>query len=95
MIGQGRLDGAFCEYTEADKMDYLNQIRNQGVVNIEMEAIPFAALSHHAGIKSAIVCVALLDRLKGDQVIVNCVYCTTYLYREIRITMCIEKRCFF
>lgn len=66
--GQGRLDGAFCEYTEADKMDYLQQLRNQGVVNIEMEAIPFAALTHHAGIKAAIVCVALLDRLKGDQV---------------------------
>lgn len=66
--GQGRLDGAFCEYTEADKMEYLQQLRNQGVVNIEMEAIPFAALTHHAGIKAAIVCVTLLDRLKGDQV---------------------------
>ncbi|KAB0800660.1 hypothetical protein PPYR_06399 [Photinus pyralis] len=66
--GQGRTDGAFCEYTEADKMEYLQQIRNQGVVNIEMEAIPFAALTHHAGIKAAIVCVTLLDRLKGDQV---------------------------
>lgn len=66
--GQGRLDGAFCEYTESEKMEYLNQIRNQGVVNIEMEAVPFAALTHHAGIKSAIVCVTLLDRIKGDQV---------------------------
>ncbi|KAF5279565.1 hypothetical protein FQR65_LT03387 [Abscondita terminalis] len=66
--GQGRLDGAFCEYTEADKMDYLQSLRNQGVVNIEMEAVPFAALTHHAGIKSAIVCVTFLDRLKGDQV---------------------------
>lgn len=67
--GQGRLDGAFCEYTEVDKMDYLHKLQKSGVVNIEMEAVAFAALTHHAGIKSAIVCVTLLDRLKGDQVI--------------------------
>ncbi|KAK0168245.1 hypothetical protein PV327_002069 [Microctonus hyperodae] len=65
--GQGRLDGAFCEYTEVDKMDYLHKLQKSGVVNIEMEAVAFAALTHHAGIKSAIVCVTLLDRLKGDQ----------------------------
>lgn len=66
--GQGRLDGAFCDYSENDKMDYLESVREQGVVNIEMETVPFAALTHHAGIKAACVCVALLNRLKGDQV---------------------------
>lgn len=66
--GQGRLDGAFCEYSEADKMDYLTKLQEQGIVNIEMESMPFAALTHHAGIKSAIVCVAVVDRIKGDQV---------------------------
>lgn len=35
--GQGRLDGAFCDYTEADKMEYLKRLHNFGVVNIEME----------------------------------------------------------
>ncbi|KAK9681246.1 Phosphorylase superfamily [Popillia japonica] len=65
---QGRLDGAFCEYTEQDKLEFLNKLRKAGIVNIEMECVPFAALTHHAGIKAAIVCVALLDRLKGDQV---------------------------
>lgn len=35
--GQGRLDGAFCEYTENDKMNYLKKLHNAGVVNIEME----------------------------------------------------------
>lgn len=68
LLEQGRLDGAFCEYTEADKMEYLTKLRNNGVVNIEMEVLPFAALTHQAGIKGAVVCVALLDRLKGDQV---------------------------
>jgi len=66
--GQGRLDGAFCDYGEQDKMEYLNELNAKGVANIEMEATIFAALTHHAGIRAAIVCVTLLDRLKGDQV---------------------------
>lgn len=63
------MDGAFCEFSEADKMEYLNKIHAFGVVNIEMESTIFSALTHHAGIRAAIVCVTLLDRLKGDQVI--------------------------
>ena len=49
-------------------MDYLEKLKDFGVVNIEMEATIFAALTLHAGIKSAIVCVSLLNRLHGDQV---------------------------
>ena len=41
----------------------------QGVSNMEMEALVFAALTNMAGIRSAVVCVTLLDRLKGDQVV--------------------------
>lgn len=67
-LGQGRLDGAFCEFSESDKMDYLQKLQRHGVVNIEMESLTFAALTHHAGIKSAVICVAIIDRLKGDQV---------------------------
>ncbi|RVE42100.1 hypothetical protein evm_013245 [Chilo suppressalis] len=66
---QGRLDGAFCDFTEADKMEYLESIHKAGVVNIEMESLAFAALTHHAGVKAAVICVTLLDRLKGDQVL--------------------------
>lgn len=76
--GQGRTDGAFCDYTEAEKMEYLCHLQNNGVKNIEMEVIPFAALTHHAGIKAAVVCVALLDRLKGDQVTI--ITLTLFLY---------------
>lgn len=50
-------------------MEYLTKLNKFGVVNIEMECTIFAALTHHAGIRSAVVCVTLLDRLKGDQVI--------------------------
>jgi len=67
--GQGRLDGAICEYTEEDKMAYLKEVSEKGVTNMEMEALVFAALTHMAGIRSAVVCVTLLDRLKGDQVV--------------------------
>lgn len=66
--GQGRLDGAFCEFTEADKMEYLEKLHKAGVGNIEMESLAFAALTHHAGIKAAVICVAIIDRLKGDQI---------------------------
>ena len=65
---QGRLDGAICEYNESDKMAYLQEVATKGVTNMEMEALVFAALTHLAGIRSAVVCVTLLDRLKGDQV---------------------------
>ena len=32
--GQGRLDGAVCEYTEKDKMEYLKRLSDAGVINI-------------------------------------------------------------
>ncbi|KAJ8683252.1 hypothetical protein QAD02_019044 [Eretmocerus hayati] len=66
--GQGRLDGAFCEHTQADKMEYLKKLHEAGVRNIEMEATCFSAFTHMAGIKAAILCVTFLDRLLGDQV---------------------------
>ncbi|XP_014220668.1 uridine phosphorylase 1 isoform X1 [Trichogramma pretiosum] len=66
--GQGRLDGAFCEFDENDKKEYMQKLLDAGVINIEMESTAFAALTHFAGIKAAIICVALLDRFKGDQV---------------------------
>lgn len=68
ILAQGRLDGAFCHYTEEEKFEYLNHLRENGIVNIEMECVALAAITHHVGIKCAIICVAMLDRLKGDQV---------------------------
>jgi len=66
--GQARLDGAFCDYNEQDKIHFLQDCHKAGVLNIEMESLCFAAMCHHAGLKGAVVCVTLLDRLKGDQV---------------------------
>ncbi|ODN04894.1 Uridine phosphorylase 1 [Orchesella cincta] len=67
--GQGRLDGAFCDYSEKEKMSYIHHLQRTGVTNIEMESLAFAALTHHAGIRAAVVCVTLLDRMRGDQVL--------------------------
>lgn len=65
---QARLDGAFCSITGQQKMDYLNRLRDEGVVNIEMEAVTFASMCHYQGIEAAIICVTLLNRLNGDQI---------------------------
>ncbi|XP_064615152.1 uridine phosphorylase 2-like isoform X2 [Liolophura sinensis] len=65
--GQGRLDGAFCEYTKDDKMDFLKRLSKEGVLNIEMEAICFAAMCLRANVKAAVVCATLVDRLQDDQ----------------------------
>ncbi|KAI0207716.1 Uridine phosphorylase 2 [Lamellibrachia satsuma] len=66
--GQARLDGAFCDYTEEDKINFLQRAHQEGVCNIEMESLCFAAMCCHAKVKGAVVCVTILDRLKGDQV---------------------------
>ena len=66
--GQGRIDGAFCEYSLEDKMEFLKKCHENGIRNIEMESLCFTGLLHHAKIKAAVVCVSLVNRLDGDQV---------------------------
>ncbi|XP_045443129.1 uridine phosphorylase 1 isoform X1 [Pipistrellus kuhlii] len=66
--GQGRLDGALCSYTEQDKQEYLRAAHAAGVRNIEMESSVFAAMCSACGLPAAVVCVTLLDRLRGDQI---------------------------
>lgn len=50
-VGQARLDGAFCSYTEEDKQDYLNKAQEAGVCNIEMESSVFAAMCKLSGLR--------------------------------------------
>lgn len=66
--GQGRLDGAICEHTEEEKMEFLRRLNEAGVRNIEMEATALAAITKAAGVRSGNVCVALINRMEGDQV---------------------------
>ena len=48
---QGRLDGAICEYTEAEKMAFLKKAYDLGVRNLEMESLGFAAFCRHLKIR--------------------------------------------
>uniref|UniRef100_T1J0D2 Uridine phosphorylase n=1 Tax=Strigamia maritima TaxID=126957 RepID=T1J0D2_STRMM len=66
--GQGRLDGAFCDYSAHDKFTFLKKLEDCGVKNIEMEASAFAAFCHRSGIKGGIICVTLVNRINGDQI---------------------------
>ncbi|XP_070073375.1 uridine phosphorylase 1 [Drosophila takahashii] len=69
--GQGRIDGAICEYTEQDKMDFLKKCHDLGIRNIEMEASMFASVTQKVGVKAGDVCVTIVNRLQGDQVTVT------------------------
>ena len=80
ILGQARLDGAFCGYTAEDKYEYLIKLKEAGVSNIEMEATCFAALTHMAGFKAAIVCVTLVNRLDEDQV-TKCISISIFSYK--------------
>lgn len=68
--GQARLDGAFCSYGEQEKQDFLKRLHAEGVANIEMEATAFGSMCHAAGVSGAIICVTLLNRLVGDQIVI-------------------------
>lgn len=69
--GQGRLDGAICEHSHEDKMAFLKEAQALGIVNIEMESCFFGAFCRHLNIKCATICVTLVRRLDGDQVVGN------------------------
>ncbi|XP_025026062.1 uridine phosphorylase 2 isoform X1 [Python bivittatus] len=66
--GQGRLDGALCSFTSEKKLEYLKRAYDAGVRNIEMESTVFAAMCRLCGLKAAVVCVTLVNRLEGDQI---------------------------
>jgi uridine phosphorylase len=66
--GQGRLDGACCEYSDADKMAFLQRAHAAGVRNIEMEGCVFAAFCNKVKIPALDICCTLVDRLNGDQI---------------------------
>ncbi|XP_025914046.1 LOW QUALITY PROTEIN: uridine phosphorylase 2 [Apteryx rowi] len=65
--GQGRLDGALCSFSSEKKLEYLKRAYKASVRNTEMESTVFAATCGLCGLKAAVVCATLLDRLEGDQ----------------------------
>uniref|UniRef100_A0A8D2LRC3 Uridine phosphorylase 2 n=2 Tax=Varanus komodoensis TaxID=61221 RepID=A0A8D2LRC3_VARKO len=91
--GQGRLDGALCSFSNEKKLEYLKRAYNAGVRNIEMESTVFAAMCRLCGLKAAVVCVTLLDRLEGDQIKAPHEVLVEYQQRPQQlISMFIKKR---
>uniref|UniRef100_A0ABM5F0J6 Uridine phosphorylase 2 isoform X1 n=4 Tax=Pogona vitticeps TaxID=103695 RepID=A0ABM5F0J6_9SAUR len=91
--GQGRLDGALCSFSNEKKLEYLKRAHNAGVRNIEMESTVFAAMCRLCGLKAAVVCVTLLDRLEGDQITASHEVLAEYQQRPQQlIAMLIKKR---
>ena len=66
--GQGRLDGALCDYDAEQKLAFLRSAHEAGVRNFEMEAACFGAFIRRTGLRGLVLCCTLLDRLGGDQV---------------------------
>lgn len=83
---QCRLDGAFCEYTDEDKLNFLRRAHDDfGVRNFEMECTCLAGLCNRAGLECAIVCPALLNRLFGDIVKITDKQITLWQNRSFQI----------
>ncbi|CAI9735365.1 uridine phosphorylase 1-like [Octopus vulgaris] len=66
--GQGRLDGPFSSFSDEDRDAYLQHLQDKGVTNMEMESVGFVALCNKMNIPCAVICVTVVDRLKGDQI---------------------------
>lgn len=68
---QGRMDGPTCNFTKQQRLDFLNLLQSKSILNIEMEAMTFAGLCRQVNVKFAVICVGILNRLKGDQVCIG------------------------
>lgn len=61
---QGRMDGAFCGYTQDEQWRFLARCRDELMVrNFEMEALCLASFCTRAQIPCAVVCAALVNRM--------------------------------
>eukprot|EP01137_Pigoraptor_chileana_P029094 Opistho-2@13848 len=66
--GQARLDGAICEHTHDEKLEFLKRAHDMGVRNVEMESLVFAAFTTKLNIPGVVICATYLNRLDGDQI---------------------------
>ncbi|CAJ0579149.1 unnamed protein product, partial [Mesorhabditis spiculigera] len=85
--GQMRLDGFFCNYGADEKFAFLHRLNELGVRNIEMESTCFSATTLRAGVKAAICCVTLLNRMDGDQVNITAEQYMEYEMRPFRVVV--------
>ena len=87
VTGQARLDGAFCEYTEEEKVNYLKFLNENGVANIEMECTAFASLTHRAGNKPFSVKGSFQYRPNNDSLIILCFIVICSFLKVTLVTM--------
>ena len=50
-------------YSEEDKFAYLRHVNEQGVCNIEMEALLFFAFAQRARVRAGVICTVIVNRL--------------------------------
>lgn len=65
-VAQGRRDGAFAEFSAADRMRFLRECQRKGVVNFEMESVALGAFAKRVGVAAATVCAVLVNRLEQE-----------------------------
>ncbi|CAJ0596818.1 unnamed protein product [Cylicocyclus nassatus] len=90
--GQMRLDGFLCEYNSDKKMAFLKKLNERGVRNIEMESTCFASMTYRAGCKAAVLCVTLLNRMKGDQILLTAAQFKDFEDRPFRLATAYMKK---
>jgi len=83
--GQGRTDGAICDYTIEEKMDFLKQCHEKGVRNFEMECSVLSSFCNKVGLKCLDICCTLLDRLNGDQINATAETLAGYSHNAIQV----------
>lgn len=90
---QGRLDGTFCSIDEEDKKSWLKELSTEhDIINFEMEAPLFLAFCRRAGIPSAIMCAAMLNRFEGDQVTTPKDILVKYIDNVLEVAIAYVKR---
>lgn len=65
-VAQARRDGAFADFSEKQRLSFLADCKERGVVNFEMESLALAAFANRVGVKAAVVCAVLVDRMTDE-----------------------------
>jgi len=90
-LGQGRVDGAFCDYDQEMRFEFLTKLKEMGIENIEMESHIFAAFCNKMEIQGAVMCVALVNRygqsFQNDQLQISNQQIVEFTQRSIDVLM--------
>lgn len=82
---QARTNGAICDHTKEDAIQYLESAKNKGVINFEMEANCLASMCHKLCVRFAIVCIAMSNRLCKNPTSLNKEQTASYIFRLFKL----------